>query len=90
VRYVYDPAKDRANRAKHGVSLELAEILFAAPHVSMTDDRFEYGEVRKVAFGLINARLFVCVYADREAERRVISLRKANKREVKCYGESPE
>jgi uncharacterized DUF497 family protein len=90
VRYVYDPAKDRANRAKHGVSLALAEILFAGPHVSVTDDRFEYGEVREVAFGLISDRLFVCVYADWEAERRVISLRKANRREVKRYGESLE
>lgn len=90
MRYVFDPVNDRANRAKHGVSLELAEILFAAPHVSMTDDRFEYGEVREVAFGLISDRLFVCVYVDREAERRVISLHKANKREVKCYGESLE
>jgi uncharacterized DUF497 family protein len=33
---------------------------------------------------------FVCVYADRDAERRVISLRKANKREVKRYGDSIE
>ena len=90
MRYFYDPAKDRANRAKHGVSLAVAEILFAGPHLSMTDDRFEYGEVREVAFGLINDRLFVRVYADREAERRVISLRKANKREVKCYGERLE
>jgi uncharacterized protein len=56
----------------------------------MTDDRFEYGEVREVAFGLINDRLFVCVYADREAERRVISRRLANLREVKRYGENLE
>jgi uncharacterized protein len=56
----------------------------------MTDDRFDYGEVRNVAFGLINDRLFVCVYADRKAERRVISLRKANMREVKHYGEKLE
>jgi uncharacterized protein len=90
VRYVYDPAKDVANRAKHGVSLALAEVLFAGPHLSVTDDRFEYGEVREVAFGLINDRLFVCVYADRKAERRVISLRKANMREVKRYGEKLE
>jgi uncharacterized protein len=64
-----------------------AEILFAGPHLSTVDDRFDYEEVRKIAFGLIHNRLFVCVYADREAERRVISLRKANKREVKRYGE---
>jgi uncharacterized DUF497 family protein len=86
VRYGYDPIKDEGNRAKHGVSLALAEVLFAGPHVVTIDDRFDYGEVRAVAFGRINNRLFVCVYADRGAERRVISLRKANKREVKRYG----
>jgi uncharacterized DUF497 family protein len=86
VKYVFDPAKDKINRAKHGVSLALAEVLFAGPHISMADDRFEYGEVREVAFGLINDRLFACVYADRGQERRVISLRKATKPEVKRYG----
>ncbi len=86
MRYVYDSAKDRTNQTKHGVSLALAEILFAGPYLSMTEDRFEYGEVREVAFGLINDRLFVCVYTDREAERREISRRRANRREVKRYG----
>jgi hypothetical protein len=90
VRYVLDPAKDKINRAKHGVSLALAEVLFAGPHVSFTDDRFEYGETREVAFGLINGRLFACVYADGDGERRVISLRKATKREVRRYGENLE
>jgi uncharacterized DUF497 family protein len=89
-RYVFDVAKDRANRAKHGVSLVLAEVLFAGPHVSMTDDRLEYDDVREVAFGLVNDRLFVCVYADGEDERRVISPRKANRREVRLYGEHLE
>lgn len=87
---MFDPAKDVVNQAKHGVSLALAEVLFAGPHVSMSDDRFDYGEVRQVAFGYIQDRLFVCVYADRETERRVISLRKANQREVNCYGENLE
>ena len=68
------PPRTRPIGRKHGVPLALAEVLFAGPHVSMTDDRFEYGEVRELAFGLINDRLFVCVYADRQAERRVISL----------------
>lgn len=90
MRYVFDPAKDVINRTKHGLSLALAEILFAGPHVSVIDDRFDYGERREVAFGLINGRLFVCVYADRDDERRLISLRKANRREVKRYGEEVE
>lgn len=87
---MFDPDKDEVNRQKHGVSLALAEVLFAGPHVSMADDRFEYGEVREVAFGRVNGRLFVCVYVDREAERRVISLGKANRREVRRYGENLE
>jgi uncharacterized DUF497 family protein len=86
--YVFDPAKDGMNRTKHGVSLELAEILFAGPHATTTDDRFDYGEVRQIAYGLIEERLFVCVYVNRQAERRVISIRKANKREVKRYAKS--
>lgn len=88
MEYVFDPAKDVVNRTKHGVSLALAEVLFAGPHVSMMDDRFDYGELREIGFGHINGRLFVCVYVDRNAERRVISLRKANEREVKRHGDA--
>ena len=87
---VFDLAKEVANLEKHGVSLALAEVLFAGPHVVMADDRFDYGEVRELAFGFINARLFVCVFNDRNAVRRVISLRKANSREVKAHGKDLE
>jgi uncharacterized DUF497 family protein len=87
---VFDPSKNEFNQIKHGVSLALAEVLLAGPHRSLPDDRFDYGETRQVAFGLIQGRLFVCVYVDRDEERRVISLRKANRREVKRYGEDLE
>jgi uncharacterized protein len=87
MKFAFDPTKDAIDRAKHGVSLALAELLFAGPHTAVTDDRFDYREVRQIAFGLIAGRLFVCVYVDRHAERRVISLRKANKREVQRYAQ---
>jgi uncharacterized DUF497 family protein len=88
MKYAFDPAKDAINRAKHGVSPALPETPFAGPHAATTDDRFDYGEVRQVSFGLIGGRLFVCVDVDRQAERRVISLRKANKREVKRHAQT--
>ncbi len=87
---IFDPAKDAANRNKHGVSPALAEVLFAGDHLCVIDDRFYYGEVRQVAFGRIGGRLFVCVYVDRGSTRRIISLRKANSREVKRFGEIVE
>ena len=46
--------------------------------------------MRQIAFGLINQRLFVCVYADRPGVRRIISLRKANPREVRRYAQDLE
>ncbi|MGD0565214.1 MAG: BrnT family toxin [Roseiarcus sp.] len=90
LRYAFDPAKDAVNRAKHGVSLALGEVPFARPYVSIADDRFDYGETRQVAFGVINDRLFACVYVDRNGERRIISLRKANQREARRYGQDVE
>ena len=87
VLFEFDPAKDEINFEKHGVRLALAEFLFAGAHTITVDDRFEYGETRNVAVGLIADRVFVCVYVDRFGSRRVISLRKANSREVKRHGQ---
>jgi hypothetical protein len=58
----------------------LAELVFAGPHVSVADSRFDYGETRQVAFGFIRGRLFVCVYADRGAERTVQEWERGAKR----------
>ena len=80
----------RSTQAKHGVSLALAEVLFAERHATVADDRFDYGETREIGIGLIQGRPFVCVFVDRNGERRVISLRKANNREAKRYGEKLE
>lgn len=87
MKYVFDPIKDKTTQEERGFSLALAEVLFSGPHRCLTDDRFDYGEIRNVAFGHIAGRLFACVYTDRGDERRVISLRKANKRERKRYDE---
>ena len=87
---MFDPAKDLINRHKHGVSLALGEILFTGQHVTVLDDRFDYGEARQVAFGFVQKRLCVCVYVDRGPDRRIISLRKANQREVQRYAQNLE
>jgi uncharacterized protein len=78
------------SQEKRGLSLALAEVLFSGPYISIADHRFDYGETSQIVFGFINNRLFVCVYTDRDDERRVISLRKANTREVRRYGEKIE
>lgn len=52
------------------------------------DERNEYGEVRFVSIGPIHARLHVMVWTVRGKKVRIISLRKANSREVKRYEQS--
>ncbi|MEW5421217.1 BrnT family toxin [Amorphus sp. 3PC139-8] len=82
----FDPAKEAENIAKHGVSFTaLADFDFETAMVE-PDDRFDYGEHRQVAFGLIGLRLFVLVFTIRGTTLRAISLRKANGREVRTYG----
>jgi hypothetical protein len=61
VKYVFNPEKDKANLEKHGVSLALAEVLFAGSHTSMKDDRFEYGEFAKWR-SVVSRIGFMCVF----------------------------
>ena len=44
MRYEWDKAKNRSNRAKHGLDFADAEQVFAGRCVSFIDDRFDYGE----------------------------------------------
>ncbi|PLC48821.1 hypothetical protein CR159_15885 [Pollutimonas subterranea] len=84
----FDPTKSAANEAKHGISLAAAESLEWETAVVVEDDRLPYGESRKLCTGYIGKRLYVVVFVDRDDVRRIISLRKANDREVKRYAET--
>jgi uncharacterized protein len=87
-----DPAKDAANQAKHGFSLLDAASFEWDSAVVWPDQRREYDEQRMVALGYIGLRIMAVVFVDRPpeqpTERRTISLRKANSREVKRYAET--
>ncbi len=81
----FNKAKDASNIAKHGVSLAEAGKLEWNALLEKPDNRAEYGEVRIIGFAPIHDRLFCVVFTDRDGERRIISLRKANTREVRDY-----
>ncbi|RJF99055.1 BrnT family toxin [Noviherbaspirillum saxi] len=84
----FDPAKNKINEAKHGVSLELAESIEWDTLYATVDERQNYGEVRIIGLAYIGDRLYCVVFVDRGEVRRIISLRKANSREVKRYAEA--
>ena len=77
MRITFDPAKDLANRTKHGVPLAAADALDWDSALIWIDDRFDYGEIREIAMGPIAGRLHVLVYTRRGETIRAISLRRA-------------
>jgi uncharacterized DUF497 family protein len=85
MRIEFDPAKDAGNRAKHGVSLALAGELDWEAALVWVDARVEYEELRMIALAPKTGILYYVAFVDRGEVRRVISLRRANRREVKHY-----
>jgi uncharacterized protein len=84
----FDPVKDANNQAKHGVSLALAAELDWDAALVWVDARYEYNELRMIALAPESNVLYYVAFVDREEVRRIISLRRANRREVKHYVEN--
>ena len=85
VEIEFDPNKDAMNIVKHGVSLADAVKLEWDCLLAQQDNRGEYNEVRMIGYLPLSSRVYCVVYTDRNNVRRIISLRKANKREVINY-----
>ncbi|PZU62211.1 MAG: BrnT family toxin [Brevundimonas sp.] len=79
----FDSAKDEANAAKHGVGLARAADLEVLAVIN--DDRRDYGEARKLAFGLIDGVYHCLAYTLRNGRVRAISLRRAHEKEIRRY-----
>ena len=84
----FDPDKDTANIAAHGVSLSLAAQLDWDAALVWIDDRYEYDELRMIALAPDTATLYTVAFVERGEAYRIISLRPATRREVKHYAEN--
>ena len=86
--FEFDPEKDAINRIKHGLALLVGIYVFNGPFVEREDRRRDYGETRFEATGPIarlENRIHIVVYMWRDGKRRLISVRKANEKEVRGY-----
>jgi hypothetical protein len=88
VEYEWDEAKRRGNLAKHGIDFADAHQFDWDSAMRFPDVRKPYGEERWLALGKIGARLHAVIYTTRDGRTRVISLRKANNKEVVRYEET--
>lgn len=81
----YDESKNRRNLIERNPSFEeVIEFDFEGARLSI-DERKDYGEIRVRAIGFLRCRLHALVFTETEKGIRVISFRKANKRELTEY-----
>lgn len=90
MRIEFDPTKEASNRLKHGVSLAMAAELDWDAAWVWVDERVDYNEMRMIALAPKTDILYCVAFVARGDVRRIISLRRANRREVKHYVENNE
>lgn len=86
MRYTWDNDKNRRNIERHGIAFKDAKQIFDGLTLEREDDRFDYGEIRIYAIGLVNGLEITVIYTDRDNdERRIISAWRAEPHERRAY-----
>jgi uncharacterized protein len=85
----FDPAKSAKNERERGLPFERAADLEWDRAMIARDERYDYREERLLALAPRGGRLYFACYTVRAREgvevRRIISFRKANRREERAY-----
>ena len=81
----WDETKRQATQANRGLDFADAAVVFSGAVFELEDARKDYGEKRMSTFGLLQRSFVVLVWTLRGADRRIISMRYANEREIVKY-----
>ena len=91
MRYSWTNEKHRINLQQHRIAFEDAVRIFEGPTVERVDDRYNYGEIRVYAIGLVNGLEITVIYTDRSNdERRIISAWRAEPHARRYYWQKIE
>lgn len=85
MRITYDITKRNKTLLERGLDFADAKTVFSGHHLTAEDSRQDYGEVRLISIDLLKERMVILVWTPRGADRRIISMRKANEREQALY-----
>ncbi len=86
IHFVWDEAKSKANKLKHGFSFEEIKLYVRDPlRTEILDTRFDYGEDRLISTALVNNRFVTIVFIDDGKTIRIISARLATRAEIDDY-----
>lgn len=83
--FEWDEAKSDRNRRERGFGYDFAASIFEGPVVEWSDVRETWGEARVVAIGSADGLVLAVIYTDRDGVRRIISARRARKKEEELW-----
>lgn len=83
--FEWDSEKSERNALLRGLPFDIAPAIFDSPVLEWCDVRQDYREVRVNALGHIGGRVFFVTHTERGQRCRIISFRKANRRETDAY-----
>ena len=81
----YDTGKRAITLAERRLDFDDAPKVFAGRTLTLIDDRWDYGEIRYLTYGLLADRMVVIVWTERGDIRHIISMRKCNAREEAIF-----
>ena len=87
--FSWDANKNAGNVRRHGVAFEDAVRIFDGPTLEREDNRFDYGETRFYAIGLVNELEITVIYTDRDDDdRHIISAWRSEPHERRAFWQS--
>lgn len=85
MEFTWSETKRASNIETHGIDFVDAQNVFEGLTYTFGDDRFSYGEQRFVTLDLLAGVCVSVVHTENDHEIRIISFRKATKRESQIY-----
>ena len=85
--FEWDPNEEESNIRERGIDFTTATLIWDGPIYETVDTLRDYGEIRIVAFGVVESVVLAVVYTWSGEACRIVSARKADRRERRLYGE---
>ncbi len=85
MQFEWDEAKSEKSRRERGLGFDSVTVVFEGPTLEWCDIRQEWGEARVVAVGLVDGIVLAVVYTDRADVRRILSARRARRKERELW-----
>ncbi len=85
MRLTFDPVKRAATLTERGLDFADAGSVFTGREATLEDERFDYGETRRITAGFLNGRMVIVVWTPRGDARHIISMRHAHAKEQRRW-----